>query len=151
VNLVARRRRSELPDGAYHVTARGVAREHIFVDDDDRRTFLHHLAEVVSRQQWQAHAFCLLGTHYHLIVSTTRARLSAGLHRLNSIYAQDFNRRHARRGHVFGDRFAAWLIEEDEHLAAACRYVIENPVRAGLCERAEDWRWSGIRNVRSVL
>lgn len=146
-----RQRRSDLPDGVYHVTARGVARELIFVDDDDCRAFLRLLADVVARQQWHTYAFCLLGTHYHLIVSTTRARLSKGLHRLNAIYAQNFNRRHSRRGHLFGDRFASWVIDEDEHLAAACLYVLENPVRAGLCERAEDWRWSGVRNVRSIL
>ncbi|HLA90979.1 MAG TPA: transposase [Gemmatimonadaceae bacterium] len=146
-----RQRRSDLPDGVYHVTARGVARELIFIDDDDRRAFLRLLADAVARQQWHTHAFCLLGTHYHLIVSTTRARLSKGLHRLNTIYAQHFNRRHGRRGHVFGDRFASWVIDEDEHLAAACLYVLENPVRAGLCERAEDWRWSGVKNVRSIL
>lgn len=148
---MARRPRTDLPDGVYHVTARGVDSAAIYRDDDDRRFFLRLLAGAVVRFHWRVHAFCLMGTHYHLITETTRARLSAGLHRLNGVYAQRFNRRHGRTGHLFGDRFASWLVEGDEHLRAASRYVLLNPVRAGLCTRADEWPWSGHRtNVRSL-
>jgi len=61
--------------------------------------------------------------------------------------AQSFNARYERAGHVFGARFSSWLIESEEHLAAAIRYVLENPVRAGLCDRPEDWPWSGTRTA----
>jgi REP element-mobilizing transposase RayT len=91
-----------------------------------------------------------MGTHYHLVVETPVLRLSKGLQRLNGAYAQAFNRRHARTGHLFGDRFASWVVEDEEHLVAACRYVVENPVRAGLCAHAEEWRWSAWKNVRSL-
>jgi putative transposase len=82
-------------------------------------------------------------THYHLLVSSTRESLSRGLGRLNGFYAQGFNKRHSRRGHLFGDRFAAFIVEGDEHLESACRYILLNPVRAGLCATAEEWLWSG--------
>jgi hypothetical protein len=59
------------------------------------------------------------------------------------LHAQRFNRRHARAGHVFQDRFGGRVIETDEQVAAACPHVLANPVRAGPCERAHDWRWSG--------
>jgi putative transposase len=124
------------------VTTRGVASEPIFRDDDDRRLFLGLLAEAGQRDSWRCYAFCLMSTHYHLIVETTVARLSRGLQRLNGVYAQRVNRRHARRGHLFGDRFHAWVIADEDHLRAASHYLLQNPVRAGLCAKADDWPWS---------
>jgi putative transposase len=85
-----------------------------------------------------------MGNPYHLILRARRADLSAGMRRLNGVYAQRFNRRYGRRGHLFGDRFASWVIGSEEHLTAAVGYVLLNPVRAGLCGRAEDWPWSGV-------
>lgn len=83
--------------------------------------------------------------HYHLVVATHRDLLSQGVHRLNGVYAQAFNFRHGRSGHLFGDRFAAFAIRDEEHLQSACEYVLQNPVRAGLCENAADWPWIGFR------
>jgi putative transposase len=84
-----------------------------------------------------------MGNHYHLVVRARRVDLSNGMRRLNGVYAQGFNRRYDRRGHLFGDRFASWVIGSEEHLSAAIAYVLFNPVRAGLCARAADWPWSG--------
>ena len=141
--------RQDLPDGVFHVTTRGVAREPIFRDDEDRRLFLHLLAATGEGNSWRCHVHCLMGTHYHLIVEASVRSLSRGLHRLNGVYAQLFNRRHSRTGHLFGDRFAAFVIEDEDHLQAACEYVLHNPVRAGLCDRADEWPWSGARRPLS--
>jgi REP element-mobilizing transposase RayT len=135
--------------GIYHITTRGVARGAISRDDDDRRLFLVLLARVTRRTDWDCHAFCLMPNHHHLIVETHRDLISVGLRQLNGRYAQAFNERHGRSGHLFGDRFAAFLIRSDEHLRAAIEYVLQNPVRAGLCRRAEDWPWSGARRPLS--
>jgi REP element-mobilizing transposase RayT len=138
--------RSALPaEGIFHVTSRGVARSVIARDDDDRRYFLVVLAREVRRQDWTVHTFCLMPNHYHVIVETSMERLSLGLHRLNGDLARAFNARHERWGHLFGDRFAAFAIRDEEHLHNACDYVLNNPVRAGLCKRTEDWPWSGSR------
>jgi putative transposase len=146
-----RRPRYELPEqGVFHVTTRGVARTAIFRDDDERRLFLRLLANVVNRQEWHCHAFCLMTNHYHLVVEAYLWRLAAGMQRLNGVYAQTFNRRHKRSGHLFGDRYAAWVVESDEHRRAACEYVLQNPVRAGLCERADDWPWSAARGAQAA-
>ena len=80
--------------------------------------------------------------HYHLVVECARDLLSRALHRVNGRYAERFNRKYTRSGHLWGDRFALWQIRDEEHLHAACAYVIANPVRAGLCERADEWGWS---------
>ena len=84
-----------------------------------------------------------MGTHYHVILSATRDRLSDGMRRLNGAYARRFNKRHGRRGHLFDERFASFSIEDDRHLEAAVDYVLQNPVRAGLCAKARDWPWAG--------
>ena len=139
-----------LPErGIYHVTARGVARQAISHDDEDRRLFLVLLARVTRRTNWDCHAFCLMPNHHHLIVETHRDLLSVGLGQLNGRYAQAFNDRHERAGHLFGDRFAAFVIRDEEQLRAAVGYVLQNPVRAGLCRRADDWPWSGARQLFS--
>ena len=134
--------RSSLPDGYFHVFARGIAGAHIFRDDADRSAFLGNFALCERRFAWTCHAFSLLSTHYHLVLETTRVNLSAGLHRLNGRYARKFNKRHGLFGHVFAERFSARLIESEEYLYDTCEYVLLNPVKAGLCDRIEDWPWS---------
>lgn len=133
------------PEGVYHLTTRGVARRLIYLDDDDHRTFLALFAGVVDRYEWRCHAFCLMPNHYHAVVEALLGRVSAGMHWLNGVYAQHFNVRHRRWGHLFGERFAAWVVRDEDHLSEACRYVLENPVRAGLCDDPADWPWSGHR------
>jgi putative transposase len=138
---------SALPDGVYHVTSRGAGQAAIFLDDLDRVTFMHLLRTAVGKFAWTCHAYCLMTNHYHLVVETKTPFLSAGMHRLNGIYAQQFNARQERAGHVFGSRFRTRLVDADSHLENACQYVLENPVRAGICARPEDWAWSGaLRN-----
>jgi REP element-mobilizing transposase RayT len=136
--------RSALPEyGVYHVTARGVARSRIFIDDHDRTRFVRLLRSVTARFRWRCHAYCLMGNHYHLVVEGRLADLSAGAHRLNGGHARRFNERHERVGHLFQERFHARVLRDDEHLAAACTYVLDNPVRAGLSLTADAWRWGG--------
>ena len=142
--------RTTLPDGYFHVTARGVERRPVYLDADDYRTFLALFAAAVRRHGWDVWGFCLMPNHYHAVLESTREGLSAGAQWLNGVYAQTFNGRHGRWGHLFGARFASWVIDREEHLYAACRYVLENPVRAGLCERPEEWPWSGSRWGRQL-
>jgi REP element-mobilizing transposase RayT len=146
---VPRQARSALPGGVFHVATRGVSDDPIFRDDTDRKAFLTLLGSVVARHEWSCHAYCLMTTHYHLIVETERQALSLGMRRLNGGYARSFNERHDRRGHLFGGRYSVYVINSEDHLTASCLYVLENPVRAGLCERASDWPWSDIPVLRS--
>ncbi|HEV7641141.1 MAG TPA: transposase [Gaiellaceae bacterium] len=131
------------PVGVYHVTSRGVARQEIVRDDHDRRAFRRQLNAARLRHRWLVYAWCLMTNHYHLVVVCDLERLSRGLHLLNFHHAQTFNARHDRVGHLFQGRFDARVIEGDEHLAAVCGYVLDNPVRAGLCDGSTDWPWLG--------
>jgi REP element-mobilizing transposase RayT len=135
--------RTTLPDGYFHAYGRAVAHGVLFHDDADRRLFMKLLARVANRCAWELHALCLMTTHYHLVLDTSVAHLSAGMQWLNGVYAQRFNKRHDRFGHLFAGRYGARVIESDEYLERACDYVLQNPVRAGLCARAADWPWNG--------
>jgi putative transposase len=134
-----------VPGGVYHVIARGNERAPIYRDDADRFRFLRTLARVVDRFGWLCHAYCLMGNHYHLVVETPRPNLPTGMQQLNGPYAQGFNERHGRCGHVFQARYRSILVEKDSHLLALCRYVVFNPVRAGICLRPEAYFWSSYR------
>ena len=112
------------------------------MDDADRASFLHLLREVVDRFGLRLIAWALLGTHFHVIVDGRREQLSLAMHRLNGLYAQRFNKRYGRRGHLFEERFSAWVIDTEEHFEAAVRYVAENPLAAGLCRDSREWPWS---------
>ena len=142
---MARLLRTTLPDGYFHVIARGVDGCEIVRDDFDRRRFLSHLRDSVDRCGWVVHAFCLMTTHYHVVLQSTTVELSRGVQRLNGRYAQSFNRRHLPFGHLFADRFTSKVIEEERYLRHACQYVVENPVRAGICDSAEAWPWARSR------
>jgi putative transposase len=139
---VPRRPRRHLPNGLFHITSRGGDGSLIFLDNYDRRRFVLLLAQVCELWGWRVIAWCLLGTHYHLIVEAKREQMSHAVHRLNGLYAQGFNRRHERRGHLFENRFSSWVIADEKHLNVAIAYVLENPVSAGLCAEAQEWMWS---------
>lgn len=116
----------------------------LFGDDEDRSVFIWLLGSVVARFQPVCHAYCLMGTHYHVVLECSCARLSQIMSRLNSLYAQGFNRRHKRRGHLFESRYSAYVIRDEAHLEAARAYVAANPVRAGLCATVGEWPWAGV-------
>jgi len=139
---MARPLRLEHSGAIWHVTARGNRKEDIFLDDWDRRAFLEHLAVTVEMCKWRIHAWVLMTNHYHLVVETPEPNLGRGVQRLNGPYAQGLNKRHGRVGHVFQGRYKAILVERESHLLELTRYVILNPVRAGMAERAEDYPWS---------
>ncbi len=142
---MSRQLRLQFPGAVYHVTSRGNARQDIFADDADRSRFLDLLGREIEQHRWRCHAYCLMDNHYHLLVETPEANLSRGMGRLNMAYAQGFNRRHERSGHLFQGRFHAVVVEKNSHLLELCRYLVLNPVRAGTATAPEDWPWSSYR------
>jgi REP element-mobilizing transposase RayT len=125
--------------------ARGHERSAIFRDAEDRSKFLALLEQVAIQEKWVLHSYCLLGNHYHLLIETPEGALARGMRDLNGRYAQWFNWRHERRGHVFEGRYRASVVEKQTHLMELHRYIVLNPVRARLSEKPGDWRWSSYR------
>jgi REP element-mobilizing transposase RayT len=137
--------RVEVPGAYYHVGTRGNNKRSIFEDDRDREVFLLILRRVARRHGWLLYAYCLMGNHYHLVLQIGEAGISEGMCELNTAHAVTYNVRHGRINHLFGRRYWSELIVTNRHLFQACRYVVQNPVRAGLCNQCEDWKWSSYR------
>lgn len=134
--------RLEFDHATYHVTSRGDRREAIYEDDEDRCSFLALFGQVVEQFNWICHGYCLMDNHYHLLIETPDGNLSKGMRQLNGVYTQSSNRRHQRSGHLFQGRYKAILVDADAYLLELTRYVVLNPVRAGMVKRAIDWPWS---------
>lgn len=143
--------RLQYPGALYHVTSRGNRKAAIFLDDTDRAAWLQMLGEVCVRFRFWIHAFCQMGNHYHLLIETAEGRLAPGMRQLNGVYSQYFNRRHGLVGHVFQGRYKAILVDKESYLLEVARYIVLNPVRAGLVTHPEEWRWSSYNLTCSAL
>jgi putative transposase len=132
------------PTGMYHVNSTGNFGEDIYLNAFDRSAFLDLYARVVRKRGWVTYAYCLMTTHFHFVVRLADAGLSEGMRELNGCFSRRMNAimGRTRRGHLFKNRFDARLIATDAHLLESCRYVVNNPVMAGICVHPKDWGWS---------
>jgi putative transposase len=142
---MARPLRVSFPGACYHIMARGNARSLMFLDAEDYRKFLEILTEVAARFSIVIYAYCIMPNHYHLVCRTRDANVSLAVAFLNGVYAQWWNHRHGRCGHLTQGRFKAQLVQNDLYLRVVGRYVMNNPVRAGLVQHPHDWEWSSAR------
>jgi putative transposase len=142
---VARPPREVVPGGVFHIGSRGNNRQPLYWADDDRSDFLALLGEVAGRWEWIVLTYCLMPNHFHLVLQVPECGLSEGMQYLNGSYARRTNGRYGRTGHLFRNRFWSKPIDGEEQLLATIRYVVLNPVRAGLCSSAERWHWSSHR------
>jgi putative transposase len=137
--------RIEFPGARYHVTARGNEQKAIVRDDLDREDWVATFGLVCDRFGWRCLEWCLMDNHFHFVLETPKANLARGMQQLNGRYAQRFNRRHGRVGHLFQGRYKALLTQNDGHLLGACRYTVLNPERTEAPRRYDTWRWSSYR------
>jgi putative transposase len=147
VRTMPRMLRVEYEGGIYHVMNRGDRREPIFQFDEDRELFLQTLGEACRKTGWQVHALCLMNNHFHLVVETPRADLTAGMQWFLGTYTTRFNRRRKYFKDLFSGRYKSLIVDGSGtgYLKTACDYVHLNPVRAKLLgpeQRLGDYRWS---------
>jgi putative transposase len=107
--------------------------------------FLALVDELVGRHGWSCRSYCLLSTHYHLLVLTPEPDLAAGMRYLNGRYGQWANWHREEGGHVFNGRYGARMVTSEGHALEVHRYIALNPVRAGLVRNPLDWPWSSLR------
>jgi REP element-mobilizing transposase RayT len=129
------------------VFARGNGRQDIYLDDVDRHSYLFLLSRVVAKQQWRCLAYFLMDNHVHLLIETPIANLGAGMRSLHGVFAQQFNARHGRSGHLFQGRYGSVLMRSDGQIWTVATYIARNPVTAGLCTSPADWPWSSHRAI----
>jgi len=142
--------RVEYEGAVYHVTSRGNTGQNIYTHDRDRQKFLTLLAREIEQQRWLCHSYCLMGSHYHLLLETPEPNLSRGMKRLNANYSQWFNYHYHRHGHLLQGRYKAILVEKESYLLELTRYVVLNPVRARMVEEAKRWPWSSYRATAGI-
>jgi REP element-mobilizing transposase RayT len=131
--------RDEQPGITYHVTAHAVAEARLVRDDGDRERFLAQLQAVAQALGWTCLAVCLLDTHYHLLVTISEANLARGVQRLNGSYAQFFNLKYGRKGHLFGGRYYGGKVLSPAHLLLALRYIARNARDKGADPARYSW------------
>jgi len=91
-----------------------------------------------------------MDNHYHLMIETPDANITIGMRQLNGVYAQQYNRKHDKPGYLFQGRYKAILVQKESYLLELCRYVVLNPVRAGMVKAPEKWEWSSYRAIAGL-
>lgn len=142
---MARPLRIQYPDAFYHVTSRGNERKAVYKSQRDREKFLSYLESATDRYEAVIHVYCLMDNHYHLLLETPAGNLSQIMHHINGAYTTYFNTKRARTGHLFQGRYKAILIDVDEYAKELSRYIHLNPVRAGIAEKPDAYKWSSCR------
>jgi REP element-mobilizing transposase RayT len=139
---MARPWRIEYAGALYHVLSRGNHQQDIFLQDEDRRSFLKAIGQMSERYDVDIFAYVLMDNHYHLLLRTNSANLSKSMQWLGTTYTTRFNLRHARNGHLFQGRYKSIIVENDSYLLQLSYYIHRNPLRAGCVKRLIDYRWS---------
>lgn len=128
--------------GIYHVAVSAPSGSKLFAGAEDWLRFTAELARTTLFEHWTCICFCLLTTHYHLVVDVDEGRLPPTMKKLNWHYARSVNARREGRGHVVGGRYLSVPVSDTDQLLTVFRYVARNPVEAGLCAQPQDWPWS---------
>jgi REP element-mobilizing transposase RayT len=139
---MARPVRIEYPGAVYHVICRGNNRQSVYRDDHDRKRYLEKLSLYCNEKEVDLLAYCLLTNHVHLLLETPKGNLSKMMQAFQTSYTVYFNKRHQRSGHVFEQRYKAFLVDKDNYLLEVSRYIHLNPVAAGIAEKPRQYRWS---------
>lgn len=134
--------REEYRGGIYHVIARGNNKEYIFKESIDKGYFIKLLKEYDLAMGYTIYGYVLMDNHYHIIIQTLDKKLQAIMHQINNKYSKYFNYKYERVGHVYQGRYKAVLIQDERYLIQVLRYIHQNPLRAGLCRKVQEYKWS---------
>ncbi len=142
--------RIQYPGAMYHIISRGIGKMTIFHNEKDWKKFIQFMDRVIKRYNWICHAYCCMGSHFHLCLETPDANMAVGMKYLNQLYSQFYNWKYQRVGPVFQGRYKSWLIEREEKFLDNCRYIVNNPVEAKMVQHPSEWPWSSFRATRGL-
>jgi len=137
-----RKARDKSESGIYHIMLRGINKQSIFEDDEDREKFLQILTECKEICKFQLFAYCIMGNHIHLLIKVEKEPLEQIFKRIGARYVYWYNWKYRRCGHLFQDRYKSEPIEDDSYFLIVLRYILQNPVKVGLCQTLEEYKWS---------
>ncbi|KDR94639.1 REP element-mobilizing transposase RayT [Peptoclostridium litorale DSM 5388] len=152
---MARKPRIEYNGAIYHVIQRGNNREYIFEDSMHKGYLIKIIRDIKDVMNFNIFAYVLMDNHYHLIVQTVDCALSTLMHRINNRYSKYYNYKSKRSGHVFENRYKGILVQDKSYLLGLIRYIHYNPVRAHMCSKVADYKWSSDvfyrRNMKNIV
>ncbi len=137
-----RQARTYSDTGIYHIMIRGNEKKKIFLDDDDRRYFIGVLFDKLDEEKAEIYAYCLMDNHVHLLLQKSSYEIARLMKRINVSFVYYFNKKYKRVGHLFQDRFKSEVVDNENYLLAAVRYIHNNPVKAGIVKSPEKYWWS---------
>ncbi|MHA6250808.1 transposase [Oceanobacillus sp. CAU 1775] len=126
----------------YHVIYRGANQQEIFHDSDDNMRFLETLHRFKNLSKMKVLAWCLMNNHVHLLLQEGSEEISSTLKRISVSYAHYYNTKYRTTGHLFQDRYRSENVESRRYLFTVVRYIHQNPVKAGITKRVDQWEWS---------
>lgn len=128
--------------GIYHMILRGINRQTIFEDEEDAVKFLQTLREYKKESEYEIYAYCLMGNHIHILIKEGKEELGMAMRRIGASYVYWYNWKYERTGHLFQDRYKSEVIEDDKYLLTVLRYIHQNPIKGGIVENIEEYKWS---------
>ena len=136
------RRKSE--SGIYHIMMRGINRQQIFEDEEDNLHFIETLSKYKEQCGYSIYAYCLMGNHLHILLKEDKEDLTLIFKRIAGSYVYWYNWKYHRTGHLFQDRFKSEPVEDEIYFLTVLRYIHQNPMKAGLCKNAKDYKYSSM-------
>lgn len=146
VFIMPRIARQKSSTGIYHVIIRGINRQSIFIDDEDDEKFMETLVLCKNISGFKIFGYCLMGNHLHLLIKEEKENIEQIFRRIGARYVYWYNWKYKRSGHLFQDRFKSEAVEDDKYFITVLRYIHQNPKKAGLCKRLEDYQWSSYKD-----
>ena len=137
--------------GIYHVMLSGINQQRIFEDDEDNEKFLLTLSDCKKAGGFELYGYCLMGNHVHLLIKVAKEELEQIFRRIEARYVYWYNWKYKRSGHLFQDRYKSEPVEDDRYFVSVLRYIHQNPVKAKLCKKPEEYKWSSYSTLRTHL
>jgi len=139
---MARAARKKSKTGIYHIVLRGINKQTVFYDDEDKEVLLNRIKLTKEKQGLKIYAFCFMNNHIHLLIKETTIEIAKIMRLILSSYVFWYNSKYERVGNLFQDRYKSEPIENDEYLLCAARYIHQNAVKAGLVQDVSEYKWS---------
>ena len=134
--------RKKSSSGIYHIMLRGINRQTIFEDDEDRIKFLETLKNYKDISKYQIYSYCLMDNHIHILMKEIEEPISTTIKRICASYVYWYNHKYERCGHLFQERFKSEIVETDGYFLTVLRYIHQNPVKAGIIKSVADSKWT---------
>jgi len=137
-----RQAREKSQSGIYHVMLRGINQQQIFEESEDYERFLQIIKDCKAISEFKLYAYCLMGNHIHLLLKEEKEPIEQIMKRISGRFVYWYNIKYQRNGHLYQDRFKSETVEENEYFKTVIRYIHQNPIKANLCKRVCDYKYS---------